>query len=83
MKTQITFIIEKLMAHPKYRALMCGDISACGNDQSRADLSLCLGISFYTKKWRSKQTRSDRKVDDYYEKIRTSKQEKLFHELII
>ncbi|MFI3166532.1 MAG: hypothetical protein R3Y32_00265 [Bacillota bacterium] len=44
-----SFIIEKLMSHPKYRALMCGDISACGNDHSKADLSLCLGISFYTK----------------------------------
>ncbi len=44
-----SFIIEKLMSHPKYRALMCGDISACGNDHSRADLTLCLGISFYTK----------------------------------
>ena len=30
-----------------------------------------------------KQTRRDRVIDDYYEKIRTGKQEKLFEELII
>jgi len=30
----------------------------------------------------AKQTRGDRKIADYYEKIRTSKQEKLFHEVI-
>ena len=30
-----------------------------------------------------KQTRADRRIDNYYDKIRTSKQEKLFHELIV
>lgn len=30
-----------------------------------------------------KQARADRRIDNYYEKIRTSKQEKLFHELIV
>ena len=34
------------------------------------------------QKYNAKQTRSDRKIDDYYEKIRTGKQEKLFHEVI-
>ena len=33
--------------------------------------------------YNAKQTRADRRIDDYYEKIRTSKQEKLFHELIV
>lgn len=33
--------------------------------------------------YNAKQTRSDRKIDNYYEKIRTSKQEKLFHEVIV
>ena len=33
--------------------------------------------------YNSKQTRADRRIDNYYEKIRTSKQEKLFHELIV
>ena len=32
--------------------------------------------------YNNKQTRDDRKIDDYYEKIRMSKQEKPFHELI-
>ena len=35
------------------------------------------------KKYNARQTRSDRRIDNYYEKIRTGKQEKLFHELII
>lgn len=35
------------------------------------------------QKYNAKQTRNDRKIDDYYEKIRTSKQEKTFHELIL
>ena len=34
-------------------------------------------------RYNEKQTRRDRVIDDYYEKIRTSKQEKLFEELII
>lgn len=33
--------------------------------------------------YNAKQTRTDRRIDNYYEKIRTSKQEKLFHELIV
>ena len=35
------------------------------------------------EKYNAKQTRNDRKIADYYEKIRMSKQEKLFHEIII
>lgn len=33
--------------------------------------------------YNAKQTRADRRIGNYYEKIRTSKQEKLFHELIV
>lgn len=33
--------------------------------------------------YNAKQTRADRRIDNYYEKIRTGKQEKLFHELIV
>lgn len=35
------------------------------------------------KKYNDKQTRADRKIENYYEKIRNSKQEKSFHELIL
>lgn len=35
------------------------------------------------KRYNEKQTRSDRKIENYYEKIRNSKQEKPFHELIL
>ena len=34
------------------------------------------------ERYNAKQKRSDRKIDDYYEKIRLGKQEKLFHEVI-
>jgi len=34
------------------------------------------------ERYNAKQKRSDRKIDDYYEKIRQGKQEKLFHEVI-
>ena len=35
------------------------------------------------ERYNAKQTRSDRKIKDYYEKIRSSKQEKPFHEIIL
>ena len=35
------------------------------------------------EKYNSKQTRADRRIENYYEKIRNSKQEKPFHELIL
>ena len=35
------------------------------------------------KRYNDKQTRKDRMIDDYYEKIRSGKQEKLFHEVIL
>ncbi len=35
------------------------------------------------ERYNEKQTRTDRRIENYYEKIRTGKQEKPFHELII
>ena len=35
------------------------------------------------ERYNARQTRADRVIDNYYEKIRTSRQEKLFHELIL
>lgn len=35
------------------------------------------------ERYNAKQTRADRRIDDYYEKIRNSKQEKSFHEMIL
>lgn len=35
------------------------------------------------KRYNDKQTRADRKIENYYEKIRSGKQEKPFHELIL
>ena len=35
------------------------------------------------EKFNAKQTRADRRIADYYEKIRSGKQQKLFHEVVI
>lgn len=35
------------------------------------------------ERYNAKQKRSDRRIDNYYEKIRTGRQEKLFHEVIL
>ena len=35
------------------------------------------------ERYNEKQTRNDRRIDDYYEKIRSGKQEKPFHEIIL
>lgn len=35
------------------------------------------------ERYNSKQTRADRRIEDYYEKIRSGKQEKPFHEIIL
>lgn len=35
------------------------------------------------ERYNAKQTRADRKIENYYEKIRSSKQEKPFHELVL
>lgn len=34
-------------------------------------------------RYNEKQSRSDRRIDGYYEKIRTGKQEKPFHEIVL
>ena len=34
-------------------------------------------------RYNAKQTRMDRRIDDYYEKIRSGRQEKTFHEIIV
>ena len=34
-------------------------------------------------RYNEKQSRSDRRIEDYYEKIRSGKQEKPFHEIIL
>ena len=47
---------------------------------------LILTISLFDEalaRYNEKQTRNDRRIDDYYEKIRSGKQEKPFHEIIL
>lgn len=58
----------------------------------------CLNVEYYNEnvkdvyhelfdealaRYNEKQTRSDRRIDNYYEKIRSGKQEKPFHEIIL
>lgn len=67
---------------------------AANTDPERSDLNL----SYYNenikqvyhelfddavKRYNEKQNRSDRKIDNYYDKIRSGKQEKPFHEIIL
>lgn len=35
------------------------------------------------EEYNAKQKRNDRKIDNYYEKIRSGKQEKVFHEIVV
>ena len=41
------------------------------------------GIVYALERYNAKQTRTDQKIENYYEKICNSKQEKLFHEIIL
>ncbi len=70
------------------------DFKAENVDATRSHLNTCFVNedinSAYRKlfdaaleNYNAKQKRNDRKIPDYYEKIRTSKQEKLFYEIIV
>lgn len=52
----------------------------CNDDISQVYHDL---FSAALSRYNDKQTRTDRKITDYYEKIRSGKQEKPFHEVIL
>ena len=56
-----------------------GDMSHLQFIRERFDHS----VAQFMERYNEKQTRTDRRIENYYEKIRTGKQEKPFHELII
>jgi hypothetical protein len=56
-------------------------LNRCYVDEPIREVYHCL-FDEATARYNEKQTRADRRIDDYYEKIRTGKQEKLFHEVI-
>ena len=61
------------------RARTGDNITYCHEDLKQVYQEL-FGVAL--KRYNEKQKRSDRKIADYYEHIRTGKQEKLFHEVI-
>ena len=58
----------------------CQNIDYCNEDIKAVYHELFDGA---LERYNAKQTREDRKISDYYEKIRSGKQEKPFHELIL
>ena len=71
-----------------------GKFNARNTDRSRSHLNITychenIRTVFHElfdealKRYNDKQIRADRKIEDYYEKIRSSKQEKPFHEIIL
>jgi hypothetical protein len=61
------------------KARSSDNVSFCHNDIKQVYHEL---FDDALERYNAKQKRSDRRIDDYYEKIRQGKQEKLFHEAI-
>lgn len=64
---------------------MDGDRSHLNIDYCNEDIKAVYHELFYEalKRYNDKQTRTDRKIENYYEKICSGKQEKPFHEIIL
>lgn len=62
-----------------------GDRSHLNNDYCNESIKKVYHTLFddALKRYNEKQTRADRRIGNYYEKIRNSKQEKPFHEIIV
>ena len=62
-----------------------GDRSHLNNDYCNESIKKVYHTLFddALKRYNEKQTRADRRIGNYYEKIRNSKQEKPFHEIIL
>ena len=58
----------------------CQNIDYCNEDIKVVYHELFDGA---LERYNAKQTRDDRRIENYYEKIRSGKQEKPFHELIL
>ena len=89
MKRTISVMLGKGSANHNSREFMASNIDA---ERTHLNISYCNTpikevyhelFNDAVKRYNAKQTRSDRCIDDYYEKIRTGKQEKLFYEVII
>ena len=88
IKRTISVMLGKGSVNHNSRKLKAENIDA---DRTRFNMSYCdetikqVYHSLFDdalERYNAKQKRSDRRIDNYYEKIRTGKQEKLFHEVI-
>ena len=89
MKRTISVMLGKGSTNHNNRQFMAKNIDS---ERSQSNISYCNTpiedvyhelFDEAVERYNAKQTRSDRYIDDYYEKIRTGKQEKLFYEVII
>lgn len=88
MKRTISVMLGKGSVNHNSRQFIASNIDS---DRSQFNISYCnipIKDVYHElfddalQRYNAKQTRADRCIDDYYEKIRTAKQEKLFYEVI-
>ena len=89
MKRTISVMLGKGSVNHNSRQFMAANIDG---ERTQFNISYCSSqirdvyhelFDDAVKRYNAKQTRNDRCIGDYYEKIRTRKQEKLFYEVII
>jgi len=89
MKRTISAMVGKGSVNHNSRKFKAENVDA---DRSYLNIDYCNGsikkvyhelFDEALERYNAKQTRADRKIENYYEKIRSSKQEKPFHELIL
>ncbi|HEX2938941.1 MAG TPA: plasmid recombination protein [Ruminiclostridium sp.] len=89
MKRTISFMVGKGSPNHNCRTFIAENVDAvrtCDNiEYCNCNLKELYHEMFdeALRKYNNNQKRSDRKIADYYEKIRASKQEKLFHEVVV
>lgn len=88
MKRTISVMLGKGSINHNCRQFMASNIDS---DRTKFNINYCNTpikevynelFDDALRRYNAKQTRADRRIDDYYEKIRTGKQEKLFYEVI-
>lgn len=89
MERSISFKIGKGSLNHNARTFIADNVDASRTQYNIAYINKDIKQVYHelfddaVSKYNSKQTRTDRIINDYYEKIRTGKQEKLFHEVIV
>lgn len=89
MKRTISVMLGKGSVNHNSRKFKAENIDAERTSQNIVYYNELLKQVYHTlfddalERYNAKQKRADRRIDNYYEKIRTGKQEKLFHEVIL